>query len=825
LRQALSSLPRSLDDTYRRILERIEEQEQGHVRRILQWLCFSKRPLRLEEIVAVYEIADKIQPPFAHEDSLFHFEDIIGICRGLLSLSFQSKYNEWPMWRHFPPNQPLGIVQLAHFSVKEYLTSSLSAPWTIDEPLSHVAVLKCAIAYYLHFMTLHDIQLLPDYELVWKYSLAQYFVKYLPGHLTPVGEHSDLLTSLRLLLHPPSAPIATRLGGLLLGKSGSQQWINPIDGEVARNPATNLYLAMHLRLPQVCQSLLAMNICLNLARPLYNCRKPAVGSPLIEAVRYGDREILQTLLDARAKHHYDGLDPLADGSVLEEAVRKKDIQAVQSLLMAACDIEETVVRFGRSLPLAVVNSHKDLVVTLLAAGADPNARGDDDTAALLSASSVGNEEIVKILVGAGANVNISNGGAIYSASAGGHEGVVRVLTEAGADVSLKGNGETALEAASRRGDAKIVKLLLDAGADVGMALCSASSGGYEEVVCMLIEAGADANVKFGGGRALDRASRLGHTKIVKMLLDAGVDVDAGDGWALYSASSEGHEGVVRILIEAGAAVNPKFLGQTALDRASRFGYPKIVKILLDAGADVNRKDGWGLYFASSQGFEEVVRLLIGAGADVNMKCNGETAIEVASNHGHATVVKLLLDAGADEAGCGRALYLASSRGDEEVIRILSEAGAAVKLKLFEQAALSRASHYSHAEVVQMLLDAGATFGNPSQTQDYSHPSCVVDEDDNKDDYDTDSEYSKAEEVEGEVEDDERQETEVEANDDLRQETEAEEDFESEEEDRRRKRKRKNLKSDQTTKKQRKAGSASRSSSCDRERIEEDEGDS
>ena len=70
-----------------------------------------------------------------------------------------------------------------------------------------------------------------------------------------------------------------------------------------------------------------------------------------------------------------------------------------------------------------------------------------------------------------------------------------------------------------------------------------------------------------------------------MLLDAGAEVDAGDGWALYSASSEGHEGVVRILIEAGAAVNRKFLGQTALMGALRHCHVKIVQMLLDAGED------------------------------------------------------------------------------------------------------------------------------------------------------------------------------------------------------------------------------------------------
>ena len=138
------------------------------------------------------------------------------------------------------------------------------------------------------------------------HSLAEYFVKHLPDHLTPVGEHPDLLPSLQLLLHPPSKPIATKFGGLLLGRCKSDSWYavtssmnpwieweNPIDEPIAHDPATNLHLAIQLQLPQVCQSLLARNVQLDLARPIYSYHWPAVGHPpLVEAVCYGELEII-----------------------------------------------------------------------------------------------------------------------------------------------------------------------------------------------------------------------------------------------------------------------------------------------------------------------------------------------------------------------------------------------------------------------------------------------------------------------------------------------------------------------------------------------------
>jgi ankyrin repeat protein len=599
LRRALSSLPRSLHDTYRRILENIEEEEQAHVWRILQWLCFSKRPLRLEEIASIYQIADRIQPPFAYEDGLFHPNDIIGICKGLLSLSFLN--TGWRhMWHHFPPRSNLTIVQLAHFSVKEYLFSSLSSPWTIAEDLSHVIILKSAIAYYLHFTAQRDIRSLSRKVLALKYSLAEYLVMYLQDHLPLVKEHTLLLPSLRLLLCPPATPTANKRGHLLLALwSGPDKLANEL---IARDPPTNLVLAIRYGLPQICQSILSMSPHINLASPSFpwfpwqydhdGMTYVATYPPLVEAVQYGDREILRVLLDARAAHQYDGLDPLADGTVLEKAVKRCDLQLVQILLEAANDIRETASRFGRSLQLAIDHGYKDLIMALLAAGADPNARDDDNTAALILASRAGNEELVRILLGAGADVNISNGSAICRASLAGHDGVVRVLIEAGADMDMKGNGQmTAIEVASYHGHMKIIKMLLNAGAHVDGQdhLWYASYAGSEEIVRVLIESGADVNTKRDGTTILEAASRGGHAKIVKILLDAGADVNGEDGWALHSASSEGYEDVVRILIEAGAAVNLKLFGKTALTAALHRGHTKIVQILLDAGATPDRR--------------------------------------------------------------------------------------------------------------------------------------------------------------------------------------------------------------------------------------------
>lgn len=57
LREALSTLPKTLDETYERILQDLESRGQlQDAITALRWLCFSLRPLRLSEMVEVLAV-------------------------------------------------------------------------------------------------------------------------------------------------------------------------------------------------------------------------------------------------------------------------------------------------------------------------------------------------------------------------------------------------------------------------------------------------------------------------------------------------------------------------------------------------------------------------------------------------------------------------------------------------------------------------------------------------------------------------------------------------------------------------------------------------
>ena len=107
----------------------------------------------------------------------------------------------------------------------------------------------------------------------------------------------------------------------------------------------------------------------------------------------------------------------------------------------------------------------------------------------------------------------------------------------------------ALSIAAEHGHEELVKLLLDQGAEInaqgrgyGNALQSASGRGHEQIVRLLFDQGADVNAQGGQhGNALQAALPGGHEQTVKLLLDQSAEVNAQGGHygtALQAASSE-----------------------------------------------------------------------------------------------------------------------------------------------------------------------------------------------------------------------------------------------------------------------------------------------
>ena len=185
----------------------------------------------------------------------------------------------------------------------------------------------------------------------------------------------------------------------------------------------------------------------------------------------------------------------------------------------------------------------------------------------MAASHKGHNEVVRLLLGAGAETNLAAADgytALMAASYEGHNEVVRLLLDAGAETNLAAtDGLQCLDTSfSQKATMRLfgycwmpVPIRILAATDGYTALMAASCEGHNEVVRLLLDAGAETNLAATDGyNALILASRKGHNEVVRLLLDAGADKNlaATDGYtALMAASHNGHIEVVRVLLAAG----------------------------------------------------------------------------------------------------------------------------------------------------------------------------------------------------------------------------------------------------------------------------------
>lgn len=177
----------------------------------------------------------------------------------------------------------------------------------------------------------------------------------------------------------------------------------------------------------------------------------------------------------------------------------------------------------------------------------------------------------------------------------------RLLLEHGADP------QKLLPAAVRFGDVRSVRILLDAGADVNvrdgeedwvMPLHWAAHNS-SAMIRLLIRRGADVTrLSKAGGHALGFCALWGKVGRMRTLVECGFPVDllqaTPEYAALYAACLVGETESVRVLLELGADPNLGYGSSTPLMVASRRGSLEIVELLLKQGANPVLRDDEGL---------------------------------------------------------------------------------------------------------------------------------------------------------------------------------------------------------------------------------------
>ena len=160
---------------------------------------------------------------------------------------------------------------------------------------------------------------------------------------------------------------------------------------------------------------------------------------------------------------------------------------------------------------------------------------------------------------------------------------------------------------------------------------------------------------------------------------------------------------------------------TSLHEAVEEGRADVVQVLIDAGADIEEKDSEGrtpLLLACWSGYLDAVKVLVQAGAELRVADhNGRTCLTLASCEGHTETVRYLVSLGqvdVDQGGGDRsgntALHEAVGQNHADVVQVLIDAGADIEKKDSSagRTPLFHACKEGYLDIVKVLVQAGAS---------------------------------------------------------------------------------------------------------------------
>ncbi|KAF8503966.1 hypothetical protein JB92DRAFT_795411 [Gautieria morchelliformis] len=340
LKKALTCLPKTLNETYDRILAAIDEDDKQGALSLLQWLAFSFDTLSMDQAVDVIATdPDAIDEPlFDLSRRLRDPRDILTICSSLVTITSQEdRSNKGNIDHHGDRvlSTGAGKIRLAHFSVREYLISEhlrlsmATLPYYyFNEQIAHVFIAKTCLAYLLQFDQDNGV----SSNTARSYPLSRYATYNWMKHAgwDPAGDWEDLHGLIMALLEPTSTVYVNWMWLCREGDPGDP-W--------AESP---LYMAAEAGLERVCQHLLQKETDVDATGGYYR-------TPLQVAASWGHDTVVRLFLEKGADVNAHGGEP---GSALQVAASRGHDMIVQLLLKKGADVNADEGLYGSALQMA-----------------------------------------------------------------------------------------------------------------------------------------------------------------------------------------------------------------------------------------------------------------------------------------------------------------------------------------------------------------------------------------------------------------------------------------------------------------------------------------
>jgi ankyrin repeat protein len=353
------------------------------------------------------------------------------------------------------------VIQFAHFSVKEYLSSNRLAEskdtlsrFHISMTPAHTIVAQACLGVLLHMdesITEDDLE---------RFPLASYAAEHWVGHARFQDVSPKIEDGMKRLFDPDNHHLSVWV------------WIHDPDPVIrdsrskrlSRAKATPLHYAAACGLHDIAQFLIVQR------SQNVNARELRRGeTPLGTASRRGHPDVARVLLE-----HGTDTETRDNGSKspLEWASQRRHLEVVQVLLEHHVDVDSS----NKALHWASVYGHVAIARVLLASGADANAKTGNSQTPLHRAK---------------------------------NDGVARALLEYGADPNARDNEDrTPLHVAMEWNAAKTARVLVDEkGVDASARnfknqtpLHVASEAGYLDGVRLLLQHNADIHARDDKGR-------------------------------------------------------------------------------------------------------------------------------------------------------------------------------------------------------------------------------------------------------------------------------------------------------------------------------------